>query len=455
MTAGHRFFRTCCEGLVWPCLMEELLYTNESVDDVSESNNRSIIEKLYQLQHEKESLKKENAKLQVQLDSADETIKDCFNRVLVLSQEVQSFSEAASERNQLMEQLEEVQTKYAALSALHEEQVQHSSLSDNELKRAKETHIGLLDKISSLERNLVEKNAQVFELVDVLHEYENVVNQRQAVIKTQTDEIEMLNKQCTEMQSKLVDFEEQWRFQCQNMSNSNVGENMHNAQSETNIAVRQTKKQVDYHPASFTPNNSCNLSQSTPLLHACAARAFTERKSLADELYEAVSQIECPAVKSTSSGSMVRHSVRTQTEPNREVITSDKQNSQMESVLTHLKYMEFVVQSAVGNDVRRQSPRFSTKSYISKNNRSYSLDYCPPSSVKCKDNASVYERVINLCNCITERLKNCQHTKTRSQSLTSGLAQKYKTQLIRNLPTVVNFTQSESMLHREGKIRNI
>ncbi|KAF8567081.1 hypothetical protein P879_07854 [Paragonimus westermani] len=152
--------------------MEELLYTNESVDDGSESNNQSFIEKLYQLQHEKESLKKENAKLQVQLDSADETIKDCFNRVVVLSQEVQSFSEAASERNQLMEQLEDVQAKYAALSALHEEQVQHSCLSDNELKRAKETHVGLLEKISSLERQLVEKNAQVFELVDVLNEYE-------------------------------------------------------------------------------------------------------------------------------------------------------------------------------------------------------------------------------------------------------------------------------------------
>ncbi|KAF7260192.1 hypothetical protein EG68_02388 [Paragonimus skrjabini miyazakii] len=430
--------------------MEKLLYTNESVDDVSESNNRSIIEKLYQLQHEKESLKKENAKLQAQLDSADETIKDCFNRVMVLSQEVQSFSEAASERNQLMEQLEEVQAKYAALSALHEEQVQHSSLSDNELKRAKETHVGLLDKISSLERHLVEKNAQVSELVDVLREYENVVNQRQAVIKTQTDEIEMLNKQCTEMQSKLIDFEEQWR--CQNMSNSNVGENMHNAQSETNIAVHQIKKQVDYHSPSFTQNNSCNLSQSTPLLHAYTMTAFIERKSLADELLEAVSQTEYTAGKSTSSGSMVHHSVCTQTEPNREVIADDnEQNSQMESVLTHLRYMELVVQSIVGNDIPRHSPGFSTKSHISKNNRSYSIDYCPPISVKCKVNASVYERVMNRCNRITDRLRNWQYTTTRPQSLTSRLAQKYKTQLIRNLPTVVTFTQSEPMLHPEGR----
>ncbi|KAF5401579.1 hypothetical protein PHET_04959 [Paragonimus heterotremus] len=395
--------------------MEELLYTNESIDDVSESNNRSIIEKLYQLQHEKESLKKENAKLQAQLDSADETIKDCFNRVVVLSQEVQSFSEAASERNQLMEQLEEVQAKYAALSALHEEQVQHSSLSDNELKRAKETHIGLLDKISSLERHLVEKNAQVFELVDVLHEYES-------------------------------------QFQRQNMSNSNVGENMHNAQSETNIAVHQIKKQADYHQPSFSQNNSCNLSQSAPLLHAYATTAFTERKSLADELLEAVSQTEYTAGRSTSSGSMVHHSVRTQTEPNREVVASDnKQNSQMESVLTHLRYMELVVQSTVGNDIPRHSPRFPTKSHISKNKRSYSIDYFPPSSVEYKVDASVYEQVIQRCNRITERLRNWQYTKTRSQSLTSELAQKYKTQFVRNIPTVVKFTQSEPMLHREDR----
>ncbi|GAA55387.1 hypothetical protein CLF_107794, partial [Clonorchis sinensis] len=133
---------------------------------------RNIIEKLYQLQHEKDSLKEENVKLQGQLESAEETIKDCYSRLITLTNEANSFSEAVMERNNLLEQLDDSHSKYVALKELHEKQIHHSHLCETELQRARENNLGLLEKITALEKTLLDKSSQLSELVDVIHDYE-------------------------------------------------------------------------------------------------------------------------------------------------------------------------------------------------------------------------------------------------------------------------------------------
>ncbi|CAL8073551.1 unnamed protein product [Calicophoron daubneyi] len=204
--------------------MEETVYTNTAICEESERNSKNIIEKLYQLQYEKESLKKDNTKLQCQLDSAEETIKECSARLNLLTQEVSSFAEAAAERNGLLEALDECRTQLSALKLLYEEQLGQNNSLSSELEEAKQKHSKLVEKMEDMERNYKEKDQQLIELVEVIREYEEIIDQRQMVVREKTDEVEKLSFECEEMRSHIRDLEEQWEFtQAQDVSNSNVG----------------------------------------------------------------------------------------------------------------------------------------------------------------------------------------------------------------------------------------
>ncbi|KER26573.1 hypothetical protein T265_06216 [Opisthorchis viverrini] len=277
---------------------------------------RNIIEKLYQLQHEKDSLKEENMKLQGQLDSAEETIKDCYSRLITLTNEVNSFSEAVMERNNLLEQLDESHSQYVALKELHEKQIHHSHLCETELQRARENNLGLLEKITALEKTLLDKSSQLSELVDVIHDYENVLDQRQNVIQTRDNEI-----------TKIIQ---------QNTSNTNPGDNAHNLLKGACIENGVPNP---------LPLNNTNLSQSTPLIRIHSPAILVQQKSLADEISEVDSQ-----ASNTSGGPKTKqttelHEVEVQTEQGEKSPPEEVQNkctdfnSLLQDVLKALHYI--------------------------------------------------------------------------------------------------------------------
>ncbi|KAA0191678.1 hypothetical protein FBUS_01740 [Fasciolopsis buskii] len=71
----------------------------------------------------------------------------------------------------------------------HSEQILRNTHLENSLRQAQESQNSLVEKIQSLESCLSEKNQQLADLVEVIHEYEKVIDERQTVIMTKSEEV--------------------------------------------------------------------------------------------------------------------------------------------------------------------------------------------------------------------------------------------------------------------------
>ncbi|KAG5443103.1 hypothetical protein CSKR_112588 [Clonorchis sinensis] len=380
--------------------MHEDIFTDDVCDQQSDWN---IIEKLYQLQHEKDSLKEENVKLQGQLESAEETIKDCYSRLITLTNEANSFSEAVMERNNLLEQLDDSHSKYVALKELHEKQIHHSHLCETELQRARENNLGLLEKITALEKTLLDKSSQLSELVDVIHDYENVLDQRQSVIQTRDNEITKLNQEAMKLRSQLRDWEEHWEIIQQNTSNINPGDNAHNLLKGACMPHQHTPHFRENGVPNPLPLNSTNLSQSTPLIRIHSPAVLIQQKSLADEISEVNSQASDTSGGPETEQTTNLNEVGIQTEQG-EKSTSEEVpdkctdlNSLLQDVLKALHYITLEITRGESASIALSIPEFKGLSVLkrSKLEPNDSCSFQPPTVWLCEQINAQLETIIS------------------------------------------------------------
>ncbi|TPP66964.1 hypothetical protein FGIG_00088 [Fasciola gigantica] len=202
-----------------------------------------------------------------------------------------SFSKSAEEQNELFEKLQRKQHKLKEIKTQHNEQILRNTHLENALRSAQESQSSLMEKVQSLELCISEKNKQLTDLVEVIHEYENVIDDRQTLIIAKSEEVNRLTSDCNELQLKIKDLEEQCEYSFKDTSNSNVFETKKKANSTISTYLNNANNSTN-----DSPNNSGGVigmyNCRAPWVRTHSPAVSVHQKSLADELIEADSEMQ-------------------------------------------------------------------------------------------------------------------------------------------------------------------
>ncbi|CAH8588183.1 unnamed protein product [Schistosoma turkestanicum] len=181
-----------------------MLRANINYDEVPK---HSILEKYYQLKHDKKLLEEENASLILQLQSAEDHIKECSAKENHLSQKLHSFSEVKGERDELLEYLEKEEISKYALESLLEAQKRRSLQLEAEavMFEAKETMLN--NKIIKLEKQLTKRDEQIADLINIIHDCENLLSRNEEQVTKKFHEISTATSELCELRAKVEDIE--------------------------------------------------------------------------------------------------------------------------------------------------------------------------------------------------------------------------------------------------------
>ncbi|CAH8588185.1 unnamed protein product [Schistosoma turkestanicum] len=181
-----------------------MLCANISYDEVPK---HCILEKYYQLKHEKELLFEEIAELLRHLQLAEDAIEEHSAREDHLSQKLHSFSEVKGERDELLEYLEKEEISKYALESLLEAQKRRSLQLEAEavMFEAKETMLN--NKIIKLEKQLTKRDEQISELINIIHDCENLLSRNEEQVTKKFHEISTATSELCELRAKVEDIE--------------------------------------------------------------------------------------------------------------------------------------------------------------------------------------------------------------------------------------------------------
>ncbi|CAH8656422.1 unnamed protein product [Schistosoma guineensis] len=257
------------------------MYTNANYDELPHC---SSLERCDRLKHEKELLIEEIAKLYCHLQSAEDAIAEHSTKEDLLSQKLNSLSEIAAERDELLDRLDKEMTyKYTLERSLEEQKCLNVELESKAVVFEDKEAI-LSNKLFKLEKQLAERDEHIKELFHIIHDYENVLNRNQEQVTKKSHELFVAKSELSELRAKINDIEENINLMqiCSSKFNE-VEENIQSISSYEGSNLPRNVPDIDHSQSKISVIQSHNEES---LIQVQPPTAKINQKSLADELFE-------------------------------------------------------------------------------------------------------------------------------------------------------------------------
>ncbi|CAH8679029.1 unnamed protein product [Schistosoma haematobium] len=257
------------------------MYTNANYDELPHC---SSLERCDRLKHEKELLIEEIAKLYCHLQSAEDAIAEHSTKEDLLSQKLNSLSEIAAERDELLDRLDKEMTyKYTLERSLEEQKCRNVEL-ESKAVVFEDKEAMLSNKLFKLEKQLAERDEHIKELFHIIHDYENVLNRNQEQVTKKSHELFVAKSELSELRAKINDIEENINLMqiCSSKFNE-VEENIQSISSYEGSNLPRNVPDIDHSQSKISVIQSHNEES---LIQVQPPTAKINQKSLADELFE-------------------------------------------------------------------------------------------------------------------------------------------------------------------------
>ncbi|CAH8667976.1 unnamed protein product [Schistosoma margrebowiei] len=257
------------------------MYTNANYDELSHCPS---LERCDQLKHEKELLIEEIAKLYCHLQSAEDAIAEHSTKEDLLSQKLNSLSEIAAERDELLDRLDKEMTYKYTLESLLEEQKRRNVELESKAVVLEDKEAMLSSKLFKLEKQLAERDEHIKELFHIIHDYENVLNRNQEQVTKTSHELFVAKSELSELRAIVNDIEENINLMqiCSSKVNE-VEENIQSISSYEGSNLPRNVPDIDHNRSKISVIRSHNVES---LIQIQPPTAKINQKSLADELFE-------------------------------------------------------------------------------------------------------------------------------------------------------------------------
>ncbi|CAH8874153.1 unnamed protein product [Trichobilharzia szidati] len=244
-----------------------------------------MCEKCYQLAQVNKKLREENIELLSELDSANETIKDKSEELVIMLQKLHSLSKIAQERDKLVECLEDEKTSKRDLQLSLEEEKSLNVQLKAHLAMAEEKGNMLNAKVLKLDKQLQEKGEAFSKAVQIIREYEVFLQQKLTQCSQISQEVVSLKVEVLELQKKLKNAtDEDIVLQFSNSDTEHNGLHSTPLLNHNRLESPQNWRNFEY---SVLKSPVFQSFYGPPLIRTWPVAESIRLKSLAQEIYEA------------------------------------------------------------------------------------------------------------------------------------------------------------------------